>query len=160
MKKILILCLLLAFSSYFPSYAIGKKFIIGMLESWIGYPLDDVILVWGVPTTEQVIAGHHYIKWINSSRGYIPQYTYGNINGNSAYVGNYKYSNGNINTTSYGGYSVQYTCERILEIDENNIIIHGQVSGNLCPTTYFAGKSLVNPKNNKWEKKKYKNKEI
>ena len=114
------------------SYAVGMKNTMGkVMESWVGENINIVIDKWGYPTDTKEIAGRKLYYWSNSQF----------------------YVTGN----QYGTYGGQATCNRILEVDENNTVIKYQWDGNNCPSTYiFSGKKLVNPNNNPWKKDKSK----
>ena len=130
MKKILIVILI---TTFFPtvSFAIGTNDTIKrIMDSWIGENLETVIDHWGYPTQEKTIAGKKLYYWINSSY---------NVSGNQYVV-----------------YGCESNCNRILEVDKNNIVIKWQWEGNSCPATYFTGKKFVNPNNNPWRKKDVK----
>ena len=130
MKKFIILLLLLTIILIQPSsFAVGMKNTMGkVMDSWIGENIDTVINSWGYSSSEKEIAGKKLYYWLNSS--YV-------VTGNQ-----------------YGVYGGESTCNRILEVDKNNIVVKWQWEGNSCPSTYiFSGKKLVNPNNNPWKKK-------
>lgn len=111
------------------TFAAGMKNTMGkVMDSWIGENIDTVINSWGYPSSEKEIAGKKLYYWLNSS--YV-------VTGNQ-----------------YGVYGGESICNRILEVDKNNIVVKWQWEGNSCPSTYiFSGKKLVNPNNNPWKKK-------
>ena len=141
-----------------PAFAGVRAFMEDCLNSWVGYPVDSLIRVWGYPSDEREIAGKHLLYFNRSRVGYVPQTsnTTGNLNSYGNVYGNTLYSNGtyNANTVTYGGYSVTYYCNRIIEVDADNNIVSWQWEGNVCPGTYFKGKAWVNPENDKWALKK------
>ncbi len=106
MKKILIL-LLITLLVPNSAQAGSKKAMQAVLESWQGENINSVIERWGYPSDEKVLAGKKLLYWTKSK--------------NSFY-----YQNG------YGSYVTEY-CERILETDNNNIVIAWQWKGNSCP---------------------------
>lgn len=122
MKKFLSIAFLFLFAQ--PMTNAGD-FMSKALNSWIGYSIDDVIVVWGYPKSEKQIAGHNLIYWTNS------QY---HVSGNQYYVS--------------GGESF---CNKIFEVDKKKKIISWQYEGNSCPNFYFTGQNLVNPQNDEWQ---------
>lgn len=144
MKKFVNLCLLFFIMLIFTGCS-TKEFMNAVMESWVGYSLDDVIRQWGYPTDEKNIAGKRLVYWSNSRSVFIPQTSNSTVNlyGNNAYI----------NSTSYGGGYQNYYCNRILEIDKNNKVAGWQWDGNNCPFGYSGKyKSWVNSKNNSYEK--------
>ncbi|MBQ7450081.1 hypothetical protein IJS77_01590 [bacterium] len=129
-KKLLIGILLFIFSAL-PSYAGMQTTMERLMESWVGENIDSVINLWGQPTEEKISAERKFYCW-NKNQDII-------MGGFGIYGG------------AYGG---TQTCNKIFEVDENNIIIRWSWSGNACPLTYYEVKKYVNPKNNYWKNKK------
>lgn len=142
MKKLLCLLTLLTIST---TIVFAESFNDKMINSWIGYSINDVIDRWGFPTKEKTAAGRHVYIWTKSRKVYVPRNSYGTT---------YKYGNlNNRNSTYLGGYYSTYSCSRSFEVDQDNIIINGFYEGNDCFSTYLTGKQLVNPQNDLWQKK-------
>ena len=129
MKKILIILFLFIFSTI-PAYSGMRKTMDSLMESWTGENINSVISLWGNPT-EIKTADNGKIYYWNKSRDIIAP-------GFGIYGG------------AYGGTS---TCNKNFEVDENDIIIKGNWSGNACPMTYRSVKKYLNQKNNYRENK-------
>ena len=96
------------------------------MSSWEGAPLDAVIAQWGYPDQEQVIAGRKIYRWHYRKSVGLPATTTGTVTptiGGGAYV----------NTTTTGGGTLHGDCTRIVEVNEKNIVVRWQWSGNNCP---------------------------
>ena len=128
-KKFLIIVLLITFSAI-PAFAGMKSTMNKLMESWTGENIESVIELWGSPTEIKTTDNGKIYYW-NKSRDIV-------MGGFSIYM------------SAYGGTS---TCNKSFEVDENNIIIKGNWSGNACPMTYREIKKYVNPKNNYWKNK-------
>lgn len=96
----------------------------GIMQSWHGAPLDDVITQWGYPSGQQDIAGRKIYIWDKKRILTLPQETTGQarVIGNTAYL----------STTTTGGTSF-WSCQRILEVNDKNIVVGSQWQGNNCP---------------------------
>lgn len=130
MKKIFIIICFFAFSIP-TAHAFGMKSTMDkLLNGWLGYNIDNVIDQWGYPSKTDNIAGRKLYYW--------------NDNGGSSYV----------KTSNYSGYFIDYYCNCIFEVNDENIITKWQWEGTSCPSTYLGVKKYVNPQNNYWEKKK------
>lgn len=142
MKKLLCLLSLFTISA---TMVFAESFNEKMLNSWVGYSINDVIDRWGFPTKEKTIADRHVYIWTKSRKVYVPRNSYGTT---------YKYGNvSSRNSSSSGGYYETYSCTRSFEVDKDNMIINGFYEGNDCFSTYLLGKKLVNPQNDLWQKK-------
>ena len=144
MKKFVLICLLIV-----PLSACAwDLFMDKCIASWIGYPLDSVIKSWGYPDEEKNIAGKKLYIWeerdydINTDRG-------------SRFSISSTDKKGRETVFSSGGEPEVEYCRKILEADDNNVIVNGQWKGNACPLFYTLGKKYVNPANDDWAKKKY-----
>ena len=127
MKKFVILlsCFLLIPNA---ANAIGTKSTMNkIMDSWQNYHVNDVIDIWGYPTSEKIIAGRKLYYWTES--------------------------NFSVSGNQYGVYGGENYCTRILEVDKNDKIIKWEWKGNDCPAAYFTSKKWVNPNNNPWKKK-------
>ena len=101
----------------------------GVMESWRGASVDEVISQWGYPHEEQVIAGRKLLIWHRNAQILMPGVanTYGSTN----VVGNTGIYSGI--TTFSGGGVISANCVRKLEVDANNRIMSWQWEGNNCP---------------------------
>ena len=94
-------------------------------DSWKGYQFDDLLNVWGRPTSQNKIDGKYYYYWEESiSQVYGKPYL------------------------MTGGTS---TCTRIVMIEEGDEIAECTWQGKACPASYLTVKKWVNPKNNPWQ---------
>lgn len=135
MKKIILICLLLIPAS---AYA-WETFMDKCIKSWIGYPLNSLIKLWGYPDEEKNIAGKKLYIWID--------YDYDtNINTGGISIST-KDKKGRETLFSIGGEPVVNYCKKTIEVNENNIITNGSWKGNNCPLLY--GGRLMNPQNKK-----------
>jgi hypothetical protein len=59
----------------------------GILNSWVGSHVNEVINQWGPPQGETLVAGRKYYKWGSSQSAILPAQTYGTatVIGNTAY---------------------------------------------------------------------------
>ena len=110
-----------------------------VIDSWKGYHIDKVIDRWGYPNEEKTIAGHKLYVWKTERTVTTSESTtttpHKDKKGNTYYT-----------TSTYGGDTEIRTTERILEVDDNNIVIRGQYSGNDLPFTFVGvAKDWLNP---------------
>ena len=110
-----------------------------VMDSWKGYHIDKVIDRWGYPTEEKTIAGHKLYIWkterIVNNDEYTTTKEHKDNKGGTYYT-----------TETYGGNTTVYTSERIIEVDENNIVVKGKWSGNDLPFTFVGvAKQWLNP---------------
>ena len=110
-----------------------------VMDSWKGCHIDRVIDRWGYPTDEKTIAGHKLYIWkterTETSSGYTETKEHQDSKGKTYYT-----------TETYGGGTQVYTAERIIEVDENNIVVRGQWKGNDLPFTFVGiAKQWLNP---------------
>jgi len=125
-KVVLILCLTLSISAV---WANSEKAMNKMLEGWKGKSLETVVEKWGKADESE---GNKYI-WKEEKLESTPNTTLGNI---------YDPRNHNIDQTARwqeaykdGSFTLKRVCNRILEVDENYIVINGSYEGNACPAT-------------------------
>ena len=110
-----------------------------VMDSWKGCHIDKVIDRWGYPTDEKNIAGHKLYVW--KTERYETSSEYSETKAHTDKKGRTYYT-----TDTYGGGTQVYTSERILEVDENNIVIKGTWSGNDLPFTFVGkAKQWLNP---------------
>ena len=99
----------------------------GIMQSWVGAHVDEVIGQWGYMDEEKTIAGKKLYVWHYTKQGFIAgtSHTRGSVDPDT---GSYS----STTTTSPGG--VFYgSCTRILEVDKKNIVASWQWHGNNCP---------------------------
>jgi hypothetical protein len=98
----------------------------GIIASWKGAPLSEVVQRWGLPSQEMTVGGQKYYVWAYQKSGFIPQ---------SSTTTGVATNNGVINTqtSTAGGYAFSAVCERILQVDGNDIVVGGSWRGNNCP---------------------------
>ena len=110
-----------------------------IIDSWKGYSIDSVIERWGYPTEEKTIAGHKLYVW--KTERIVTTDEYSTTKAHTDKKGRTYYT-----TTTSGGDTEIYRSERILEVDDNNIVIRGQYNGNDLPFTFVGiGKQWLNP---------------
>ena len=101
-----------------------------IMTSWEGATLDQVISQWGYPHGQQKFAGRTIYIWDRNTTLTLPATTSGTVN----FIGNTAY----INTTTTGGGTSNWSCRRTLEVNNDNIVISWQWSGNNCPFADIA----------------------
>lgn len=97
----------------------------GIMSSWVGSNVSEVVAQWGYPDEEREFQGRKLYIWQHNQSAYIPQTTNttGSVSGNSVYA----------TSTTSGGYAIQGNCERILEVDDAGIVVSWDWGGNNCP---------------------------
>jgi hypothetical protein len=101
----------------------------GIMTSWKGASLNQVIDAWGFPHAEQDIAGRKLYVWNNEIQLTMPA-TATTTGYASTYGGQTFYSG---TTNVMGGGISNWSCTRILEVNNSNIVIGGEWRGNNCP---------------------------
>jgi len=96
-----------------------------IMQSWNGASLEEVIAQWGYPTFQQDIAGRKLYHWDKEMSVMMPATTTGSI----SVIG----STAHLNSTTFGGGMFHGSCRRTLEVNNDNIIVGSQWSGNNCP---------------------------
>ena len=96
-----------------------------IMSSWEGQHIDSVISRWGYPDEERDFRGRTLYIWHHDKSYYMPQSstTTGSLYGSSIYAQTY--------TT--GGYTMQGSCTRILEVDQQGYVVRWEWNGNNCP---------------------------
>jgi hypothetical protein len=101
----------------------------GIMSSWIGASVDEVVAQWGYPHEERQIVGKTLLIWSRNVQWAMPATatTTGTVNriGNTAFVSG--------TTSVVGGGMANFNCTRILEIDSGRRVIAYQWEGNNCP---------------------------
>ena len=97
----------------------------GIMSSWEGSNINDVVVQWGYPDEEREFEGRKLYIWNHNKSAYIPETTTttGSVYGNTVQA----------TSTSSGGYAIQGSCQRILEVNEESTVVSWQWSGNNCP---------------------------
>ncbi len=107
----------------------GAGLMDGIMKSWQGASVDQVISQWGYPNEERAVAGRKLLVWHRNIGAVMPKVA--NTFGTANVIGNTTYYSG---TTSYsGGGVISGNCVRTLEIDGNNRVVNWQWEGNNCP---------------------------
>ena len=139
MKKILSVLLFMLFTTI-STFAFGVDSTMStVMDSWKGCHIDKVIDRWGYPTDEKTFAGHKVYIWKTERTVTSSEYTttkpHTDKKGRTYYT-----------TETHGGNTQVYTAERILEVDENNMVVRGRWSGNDLPFTFMGvAKEWLNP---------------
>ena len=139
MKKVLSILFILL-TTAISTFAFGVDSTMStVMDSWKGCHIDKVIDRWGYPTDEKTFAGHKLYIWkterIETSSEYTTTKPHTDKKGRTYYT-----------TETHGGTTEVYTSERILEVDDNNIVIRGRWSGNDLPFTFMGvAKEWLNP---------------
>ena len=139
MKKILGVLVIL-FTTAVSVFAFGIDSTMSVvMDSWKGCHIDKVIDRWGYPTDEKSIAGHKLYIWkterVEQSSEYTTSTPHKDKKGRTYYT-----------TETHGGGTQIYTSERIIEVDDNNIVTKGKWSGNDLPFTFMGkAKDWLNP---------------
>jgi len=123
LTKIIILLLLTIFSVSCSS----TKTMQGIMSSWVGSDINQVIDQWGFPDEEKVVNERRIFIWHNNKHYYLPQTT--------TTTGSVNPYTGSFNATTYGGggQNIYGNCDRILEVDKNKIVKSWEWKGNNCP---------------------------
>ena len=110
-----------------------------VMDSWKGCHIDKVIDVWGYPTEERTVAGHKIYIW--KTERVVTSDEYSNTKERKDSKGRTYYE-----TLKTGGSTEIRTSERILEVDDNNVVIKGRWSGDDLPFTFMGvAKEWLNP---------------
>lgn len=139
MKKVLSILTLLLMTTI-STFAFGVDSTMStVMDSWKGCHIDKVIDRWGYPTEEKTIAGHKIYVWkterVVTSDEYSTTKQHTDKKGRTYYT-----------TETYGGDTQVYTSERILEVDDKNIVTRGSWKGNDLPFTFVGvAKQWLNP---------------
>ena len=97
----------------------------GIMSSWDGSTINEVVYQWGYPHEEREFQGHKLYIWHHNKSAHMPQTT----NTTGSVVGNTIYAT----STTSGGYTMNGSCQRILETDRSGIIVRWEWRGNNCP---------------------------
>ncbi len=139
MKKILMVLLALLCTTI-SVFAFGVDSTMAtVMDSWKGCHINQVIDRWGYPTDERTIAGHKLYIWKTertvTTDGYSTTREHKDSKGKTYYT-----------TETTSGTTEIRTTERIIEVDENNIVVKERWSGNDLPFTFVGiAKDWLNP---------------
>ena len=102
----------------------------GIMQSWYGSHINEVIDQWGPPGQESNVAGRRFYSWGHSQSATLPSQTTGNatVTGNTV----------TYNATTTGG-TISGSCTRSFEVNSQNIVINGFSKGNNCCVMAIAG---------------------
>ena len=97
----------------------------GIMSSWVGANIDEVVTQWGYPHEQREFRGKNLYVWNRNTTLTMPQTTNttANVYGNSVYA----------QSTTTGGNTTHWSCQRILEVDGNGTVVSYQWGGNNCP---------------------------
>ena len=139
MKKILsVLIILLATAVSTFAFGIDNT-MATVMESWKGSYIDKVIDRWGYPTDEKTVAGHKIYIWKTERTVTTSEST--TMKPHTDKKGRTYYT-----SQTYGGNTEVYTAERIIEVNDENIVVRGRWSGNDLPFTFMGvAKDWLNP---------------
>lgn len=107
----------------------GNGVMDGIMHSWVGSSVDDVIARWGYPDGERTVAGKNLLVWSEDMQLALPTTT--QTSGNITVFGNQALYNG-ASTTTGGGIS-NWNCTRIVEVNKANKVVAVDWKGNNCP---------------------------
>ena len=94
------------------------------MRARLGQPLNTVIADWGFPTSERTIAGRNLVVWEETEVTYdgVPQIGIGGDIGNAS-----------VTATIPLGEPRELSCNRVLQINRQEIVIGASLEGNNCP---------------------------
>jgi hypothetical protein len=98
----------------------------GIMSSWAGATIEDVVAQWGYPHEERQFGGKKLYVWNHNKSATLPSTTHttGQVN---------QYGQFSANSTTTGGQTFHGSCQRILEVDEAGSVVRWQWQGNNCP---------------------------
>ena len=101
----------------------------GILGSWIGSDVDELVSQWGPPDSSREVLGRKYYSWYHSQSITLPSHT----SGSAVVTGNTVQYSG----TTTGG-TISGSCTRTMEV-QNNMIVKGYSKGDNCCVMAVAG---------------------
>lgn len=107
----------------------GDGIMDGIMNSWNGAELDQVIDAWGYPNSEQNIAGRKLYIWNRDVQLAMPATA--TTTGYATNYGSQTFYTGTTNIM--GGGVTNWSCTRILEVNSKNVVVNGEWRGNNCP---------------------------
>lgn len=96
----------------------------GIMSSWVGTDIDRAVAQWGYPHEQRKFDEITFYVWHHNKSGFTPA-TENRITDLHGSV--------SATYTTSGAYEVHGSCDRILEVDDNNIVIKWEWRGNKCP---------------------------
>jgi len=108
-----------------PSGCSTSKTMQGIMSSWAGANISEVVSQWGYPDEEREFQGKKLYIWNHNKSAYVPRTS----NTTATAYGNTIYAQ----SQSSGGYTLQGNCVRILEVDATGTVTSWQWKGNNCP---------------------------
>lgn len=100
-----------------------------IMASWQGAETSEVITQWGYPDEQREVAGRKLYVWNRDVQMSMP--ATGTTTGTANVIGNSVFYSGTTNI--YGGGVTNWSCQRILEVNEAERVVGGQWRGNNCP---------------------------
>lgn len=97
----------------------------GIMSSWEGSNISEVVSQWGYPDEEREFQGKKLYIWQHNKSAYVPKTT----NTTATAYGNTIYAQSH----STGGYAIHGNCVRILEVDGSGTVTSWEWKGNNCP---------------------------
>jgi hypothetical protein len=118
---------LITFMLFLTACSGGAGLMDGIMSSWQGAHVDEVVSQWGYPDEEKTFAGRKLYIWNHKKGAILPQksHTTGNINPMTGAFSS--------TTTSSPSVVLNGSCQRILEITNNDVVKSWQWKGNNCP---------------------------
>ena len=128
MKKIFGI-LLIMLATTISAFGLGvDKTMSTIMNSWKGCHIDRVMDQWGYPTEIKTAAGQKFYIWRTENNESLSAYTKP------------------VSDTNEKKNKKLFVMERIMEVDDQNIVVHGKWSGNDLPFTFIGvAKHWLNP---------------
>ena len=104
-----------------------------MMGSWVGAPLEEVVMQWGLPNREIRLGDKRMYQWDRSVGMVMPTYTTSVTTGSASALGNQAFGSALTTSTTSGGSMLSFSCERILLVNDKDIIEKASYKGNNCP---------------------------
>ena len=105
----------------------------GIMQSWHDVHIDEVVSQWGYPHEEREFRGRQLYIWHHNESAFISPTTTTTGSLNASTYGNMTTGTYSTTSTTTGGYVFNGSCDRILEVNEQGIVISSQWGGNNCP---------------------------
>jgi hypothetical protein len=105
----------------------------GIMSSWINAPLAEAVMQWGLPNREIKIGDKRMYQWDRSTSVIMPTYSTSVTSGSATAIGNTAVGGATTTTFSNPGQILGFSCERILLVNNKDIIERATYKGNNCP---------------------------